>query len=134
LGGPVRGQEQTRKQGLGIPVRLARIGRGCVVALSDELPRRPKSATEIEAVATLAQTLMALERGERDLTDAQIVAIARAIDALELGAFETALTLVEELPAPGEAGDPRAHDVARTIALRKLRQHFLRLVAGSGPV
>ena len=63
---------------------------------------RQKSAAEIEAVSRVADCLFDLER--RDvLTDEQILLLAQAIDALELGAFEAAPPLTDQALGAGAA-------------------------------
>jgi hypothetical protein len=99
---------------------------------------RQKSAAEIEAVSRVADCLFDLER--RDvLTDAQIVLLAQAIDALELGAFEAAPPLTDQAraaeAAPGAVAGPRdrARALVQGLALKHLRGKFLRLAGATDP-
>lgn len=105
----------------------------------DRPPRRrnpARSQPEIEAVSLIADCLLDLERRER-VTDAQILLLAKAIDALELGAYEAAAPLTGEARLPQRAEAlarvDRAHALVQTMALDHLRAKFLRLAGFLDP-
>jgi hypothetical protein len=93
--------------------------------------RRTRSAAEIEAIASVSQSLLALERAA-GLADAQIAALAQAIDAMELGAFDTARALAAQslLRQDAEVAVGPAHVLVQGLALEYLSQKFMRLAAG----
>ena len=93
--------------------------------------RRAKSAEEIEAIASVSQSLLTLERAA-GVADAQIVALAKAIDAMELGAFETARSLAAQslLRQDAEVAVAQAHLLVQGLALDLLSRKFMRLAAG----
>lgn len=99
---------------------------------------RQKSAAEIEAVSRVADCLFELERREV-LADEQILLLAQAIDALELGAFEAAAPLTDQAraagPQPVDLAGPRdrARALVQGLALKHLRGKFLRLAGAVDP-
>ncbi len=99
---------------------------------------RQKSAAEIEAVSRVADCLFELERREV-LADEQLLLLAQAIDALELGAFEAAVPLTDRAraagPAPGDvaAQGGRARALVQGLALKHLRGKLLRLAGSIDP-
>lgn len=98
-----------------------------------ERRRRAKSPEEIEAIAIVSQSLLALERAA-GRADVQIVALAEAIDAVELGAFDAARGLAARslLRHDAEVAVARAHIVVQELALAHLSHKFTRLAAGDG--
>jgi hypothetical protein len=98
-----------------------------------ERRRHAKSPAEIEAIASVSQSLLALERAA-GLADAQLVALAQAIDAMELGAFDAARALAAQslLRQDAEVAVARAHIVVQELALAHLSHKFMRLAAGDG--
>jgi hypothetical protein len=103
------------------------------VALTDSPRRRRRSAAEIEAVSRVADALIGLEQ-HPPVSDLQLAALARAIDALALGAFAAATALADEAhaPPPAEPGGTPAHAIVQGLALEALRRKFFRL-AGAAP-
>jgi hypothetical protein len=93
---------------------------------------------EIEAISLIADCLFDLERRAR-VTDAQIALLAKAIDALELGAYEAAAPLTGEArqlrrePTEPDAHADRAHALVQSLALNHLRAKFLRLAGFIDP-
>lgn len=78
--------------------------------------------------------MLELSQLERSVDDLQIVGLAQAIGALELGAYEavpqlTAKSRTEDVALP--VGLDRAHMIVRALALEHLRARFLHLAAGS---
>ena len=105
----------------------------------DRSPHRrkaPRSPREIEAVSLIADCLFDLERREH-VTDAQIVLLAKAIDALELGAYEAAAPLTGEARLPPRADAiariDRGHALVQSLALNHLRSKFMRLAGFLDP-
>ena len=99
---------------------------------------RQKTAAEIEAHSSVADCLFDFERRDM-LTDEQILLLAQAIDALELGAFEAAPPLTDQAraagPAPGAAAGTRdrARALVQELALKHLRGKFLRFAGAADP-
>lgn len=97
--------------------------------------KAPRPQSEIEAISLIADCLFDLERHAR-VTDAQIALLAKAIDALELGAYDAAPPLIGEARLAHretEGRADRAHALVQRLALNHLRAKFLRLAGFIDP-
>jgi hypothetical protein len=101
-----------------------------------ESSRRPKSSVEVEAVAIISECLRALERAPAEPSDLQIVTLAQAINALELGDFDGARSIATAAlvpPEPDPAIRERAQTLVRSLALTHLGRRFLSLMGSRRP-
>ena len=98
-------------------------------------PNRKRSSAEIEAIALISQGLLELERLKWAADDVSIASLAQAIDALELGAYDSARRLAGQARTehiqPPDTSD-RAHAIVQALALDHLKARFLRLAARGG--
>jgi hypothetical protein len=105
------------------------------VDASGEGGRQRRSEAEIEAIAFVAEGLRALEGAPEELVDQQIVTLARALGALELGDFAAARAIAAEALVPqAAAARERALALVRSLAIGQLEAKFLRLAGGRDPI